>query len=210
MARVAAADGVSTIIATPHIQGNLPSKEQIMSGCRALNTAIRQQGLALEVLPGAETYAMADTELLTQTPLNDSRYILIEFPLTHLPTNASQVIFNLRVRGFWPIIAHPERIPSVIANPSLLQGLLDEQVFVQITAGSLNGVFGSGPKKCARFLLKKGLVHFIASDGHAADMRPPGLSRGLEIAGRIIGRDAARRLVYDNPGAVITGGSIET
>ncbi len=209
MAEIAEGDGVTRIVATPHVHGPSPSPAQIISECRTLNEALQAKGCPQEVLPGAEVYAMANPAHLEERTINSSKYLLIEFPLTHLPAEASQIIFNLRVNGFKPIIAHPERIPGIIVRPQLLEELLTEEVYVQLTAGSLAGSFGPGPEKCARYLLKKGLVHFLASDGHGADFRQPILSRGLKVASRLLGSDAARRLVFENPERVLAGEDID-
>ncbi|MEN8136567.1 MAG: CpsB/CapC family capsule biosynthesis tyrosine phosphatase [Thermodesulfobacteriota bacterium] len=208
MAEIAEADGITKIVATPHIRSEVPSPDQIATACRNLNGALRKKGLQLEILPGAETYAMAAPALLTDRTINSTRYILIEFPLTHLPVGAGQFIFNLRVHGFKPIIAHPERIPNIIARPQLLKNLLDEQVYVQLTVGSLTGSFGPDPEKCARYLLQNGLVHFLASDGHGVDYRQPLLAKGLKIATKLIGNREAQRLVFANPQAVLAGHDI--
>ena len=209
MAEIAEADGITRIVATPHVRRACPSPDQIATACRNLNQALRKKGLQLEILPGAEVYAMADPAQLNDRTINSSRYILIEFPLTHLPAEAGRAIFNLRVNGFKPIIAHPERIPSVIARPQLLENLLTGQVYVQLTAGSLIGSFGPGPEKCARHLLKKGLIHFLATDGHGAGFRRPVLSKSLKIASQLIGSEAANRLVLDNPKTILDGEYID-
>lgn len=209
MARVAAADGVTTIVATPHVNGPFPSPAQILTKCKQLNETLLREGIPLEILPGAEMYAMADRAFFIDRTINSTPYILVEFPLTHLPAQAARAIFNLQVNGFKPVIAHPERIPNVVAKPQLMEELLAGQVYLQLTAGSLTGSFGPGPEKCARYLLKKGVVHFIASDGHAVDYRRPVLSEGLKIASRLIGNEAARRLVLDNPKAVLAGEELD-
>jgi protein-tyrosine phosphatase len=209
MAEIAEADGVTRIVATPHLLGNQPSFEQIISGCRRLNEVLRTRGSQVEVLPGAEVYGQVDPALLAERTINGGRYLLIEFPLSHLPDQAARALFNLRVHGFRPIIAHPERIATVIARPQLLEVLLTEQVYCQLTAGSLTGSFGPGPEKCSRYLLKKGLVHFLASDGHGVDYRQPVLSRGLKIAESLIGSQAARRLVFANPEAVLANEDVD-
>ena len=208
MAEIAEADGITVIVATPHVRGDLPSPAQIITGCQDLNDTLQDKGCQLKILPGAEVYAMANPTQLKARTIYSSRYVLIEFPLTHLPAEADQAIFNLRVNGFKPIIAHPERIPSVIDSPQRLANLLTGQVYVQLTAGSLTGSFGPGPEKCARYLLKKGLVHFLATDSHGADFRRPVLSKGLKIASKLIGNREAQRLVYANPQAVLAGHDI--
>ena len=63
-------------------------------------------------------------------------------------------------------------------------------------------------KACARFLLQKGVVSFIASDAHSAGYRRPVLSEGVKAAGKIIGREEALKLVTINPKAMLAGEKI--
>lgn len=205
MARIAAADGISKIAATPHIKNTLHSPDLIRKGAARLNAALAKLRIPVEIVPGAEVYAPIDPLLLDGYTINKSRYILIEFPYTHLPKNAGSLLFKLAARGFRPIICHPERNPSVIRDPDLLLKLMDSNIRVQITAGSLSGSFGLREMECACYLLERGAVSFIATDAHSAKQRPPILSKGVKIAARIIGREKAMTLVTSNPAAVLAG-----
>lgn len=205
MAELAAADGVSRIVATPHINHGEISAALIRERVDQLNDLLAERGVALEIIQGAEiSYKMAATTITGYT-LNQSPYVLVEFPHTHLPRDAGQLIFALRAHGFWPIIAHPERNPSVIRNPERLFELLGDEVFVQITAASIAGQFGGEVRKCAAVLLKKKCVHFLASDGHSATWRRPILSEGVKAAGRIAGKEQVEKMVSTNPMAVLSG-----
>ncbi len=205
MARIAAADGISRIAATPHIKNTLHPPDIIRKGVARLNAALAERRISVEIVPGAEVYAVLDPLLLDGYRLNNSRYILIEFPHTHLPRTAGSLLFQLAARGFKPIIGHPERNPSIIRNPDLLLNLLDSNVLAQITAGSLTGDFGPRVMECACYLLEQGAVSFLGTDAHSLKHRPPILSKGVNIAAGIIGRQKAMALVTSNPEAVLTG-----
>lgn len=209
MAEIAVADGITRVVATPHIRGPYPTAEEIRAATDTLNQVLQAHNIPLEIIPAAEVYALASPALLAARTINGTSYVLIEFPLSHLPAEAGRVIFNLRANGYRPIIAHPERIPNVIGLPELLAALLDDQVFVQITASSPTGGFGPGPQKCARYLLEQGLVHFLGSDGHSSQFRKPQLSQGLAAVAKIIGREKALKLVTDNPAAVLEGRDLD-
>lgn len=107
--------------------------------------------------------------------------------------------------GYFPIIVHPERNWSIIQNPELLLDLLDSDILVQITAGSLTGEIGIEAEQCARYLLKQGAVNIIASDAHGTKYRKPVLSAGLRAATKILGHEKANDLVEANPEAIIQG-----
>ncbi|MBU0673338.1 MAG: hypothetical protein KJ950_01690 [Proteobacteria bacterium] len=207
MARLAVADGITTIVATPHLLGIVPTAETIRTKVDLLNREIMTAGMTLTILPGTEVFASASPAQLNDRTINHTRYLLVEFPLTHLPANARQLLFNLKVHEFLPIVAHPERIPSIIAKPDLLDDF--QETSLQITAGSLTGRFGPYVQQCAETLLKKGLVTCIASDAHSAHHRRPRLTEGMDAAARIIGREAAERLVLDNPARIIAGDPIQ-
>jgi protein-tyrosine phosphatase len=74
---------------------------------------------------------------------------------------------------------------------------------------SVTGEFGAAAKNCAESLLRHKCVHFIATDTHRPDRRPPILSRGRDAAAKIIGAEAAAKLVQDNPLRVVNGELLE-
>jgi protein-tyrosine phosphatase len=74
---------------------------------------------------------------------------------------------------------------------------------MQVTAGSLAGVFGRGAPYWAERILDDGLAHIIATDAHDTKMRPPDLRRGRDLAATRLGDLEARYLVTDRPGGVI-------
>jgi len=203
MAKIAAADGIRKIVATPHIKDIIHSEEAV-SGCVGqLNNQLRKEGIPVEIVKGAEVYALLDTAVMAAHTVNNSRYVLIEFPYSHMPVNTREILFRIVINGYQPIIAHPERNPSIIKKPNILFELVESGALVQITAGSLLGTFGPDARECARYLLKKDAVNFMATDAHSADYRRPVLSEGLKVAGKIIGKEKADRLVRSNPEAVL-------
>ena len=116
----------------------------------------------------------------------------------------SQFIDN----GYKPIITHPERNPSISANPRLLLDLLDHNRYVQVTAGSLTGDFGQAAQQCAQHLLRAGVVDVIATDAHSTSYRKPQLSLGVKAAAEIVGAEAAQRMVFGTPVKIISGLSL--
>lgn len=205
MAKIAAADGVKKIVATPHVKETIHSAGFLKKCVAKLNEVLKERQVPVEILYGADVSALLAPEDLKGYTINNTRFILIEFPYTHIPLNARDILFNLVLCGLTPIITHPERNPSVIRNPETLLSLLTGDVYVQITADSLTGNFGNKIQECACFLLKKGAVHFIASDAHSAKVRRPVLSEAVSVAEKIVGKEKARMLVEDNPLAVISG-----
>jgi len=126
-----------------------------------------------------------------------------------VPKSAMSTLSQLLLQGVSPILVHPERNLAIQRRPSIVADLVNGGVLIQVTAMSVTGQFGAASKLCADSLLKHNCVHFLATDTHRAEKRPPILSRGRDIAASIIGAEAARRLVEENPLAVVTGASIQ-
>jgi protein-tyrosine phosphatase len=203
MAKIAAEDGIETIVATPHIKDILHSTVKLGALVSQLNIHLKTEDIPVNVLLGADVFALLNPSCLKDYTINNSRYILIEFPHNYLPRNSKEILFALAMQGFCPIITHPERNLAIMKKVGLLFDMLHSNVLVQITAGSLTGEFGRDEQACASYLLRKEAVHFIATDAHSADFRCPVLSEGLQFAAKIIGKERAKKLVCDNPDAVL-------
>jgi protein-tyrosine phosphatase len=208
MAKIASLDGITTIVATPHIKEPPYPAEDIEIKVAALNDRLTEKGIPLNVLQGADVSSTVDVSSLRGYTINRTRYILIEFPHLYLPGNAKDIIFRLMMHGYRPIITHPERNLSILENPKPFLELLDTGLLVQITADSITGAFGPDIRECASYFLKKGVVNFIATDAHSSRERRPELSGAVKIAAGILGREQANRLVTLNPGNVVQGTAI--
>ncbi len=205
MARQAAEDGIRTIVATPHIKPPFLPPERILFSLSILNSRLAALGVPITILAGGDVNALLLPPAPGRYVLHKGPYMLLEFPHSHLPSNAREILFGLCARGLVPVITHPERNAGILRNPGRFLDLLDSNIMVQLTAGSLTGYFGRDVAECARFLLRKGVVNFLATDAHATAYRRPILSAGLAVAERVVGKLAARKLVSDNPAAVVAG-----
>jgi len=208
MAETASRDGIKVIVATPHVTDRVPSVEVVEAAVSELNAAIAACGLDLTVIKGADVSALLAPSYCRDYAIGSSSYVLIEFPRTHIPRNAKDILFRMQAEGLRPIITHPERNPSVMREPELLEEMLVSGPLAQITAGSLTGEFGPDCRECAEYLLRRGMVSFIASDAHSNTRRRPVLSEALKIAGKIVGMEAARMLVSSNPETIVKGGAL--
>lgn len=210
MAEIAAADGITKIIATPHISDTSLPPGDIEDLVDQLNFRLNQKNIPVRIYPGAEVSITTGPEKLTSHTINRSPYILVEFPHDHLPSFAGSILKFLCARGLKPIIAHPERNYSIIRSPETLLNFLNKNVHIQITAASLTGEFGRDIQYCANYLLDSGNVDIIASDAHSRTARPPQLSAAVRHAAKRIGKTAARQLVTANPGAILNGKDLHT
>lgn len=215
MAQRACADGITSVVATPHvISGLYPnSREVILEAVEQFNGIVVREGLPLKILPGAEyriepdlPERMARGDLLT---LNDGgRYLLVELPSSLIPHYTGRVVYELLLQGVVPVIAHPERNAGFTKEPSLLYDLINRGTLSQITAGSFTGLFGSRAAAAARLFLEHGCAHFMASDGHSPNGRAPVIAKALREVAQRLGAKEAGRLVRDNPQRVVKGEAI--
>ncbi|MGH2461263.1 MAG: tyrosine-protein phosphatase [Chloroflexota bacterium] len=215
MARVAQADGITTVVATPHrnpwaYHDDRADAERRLGELRA---ACGQAGIAIELRLGGEAHIAPDLVEQVQTGLaltiNEGRFLLVEWPYDQYPEYSEQVIFDLQVRGIVPIVAHAERYRIVRRDPSYLATLVERGVLIQVTASSLLGEFGPATRKLTEILLTHGLAQVIASDSHAVDRRPPVLSAARDRAAELVGEARARALVVDVPSQVVDNQAID-
>lgn len=209
MARLAWEDGIVRMVATPHDTGWWGDGWQnAREGVRALQRELDGREIPLQVLPGMETRIDPDTLHRARTgmalTLNNSRYLLIELPYNHYPPYVEQVLFDLQVAGYAPILAHPERFSFLADDPMKLFRLVQRGALVQVTTTSIIGEFGRGTRDFTRLLLEHRLAHIIASDGHRASIRSPILSQGVETAAQWIGEQQAAAMVTTIPAAIIS------
>lgn len=209
MARMAAADSVGCIVATPHsvdgVWEQLPVA--VREAAAWLQATCQEQGIDLQIVPGLEAYIAPDLPgRVTREPgctLGGTRYLLLEFPLQQYPRYVEQTVFELQVAGFVPLIAHPERYTEVIRDPALIYTLVERGVPTQITAASLTGAFGREVQETARMFLTHGLAHVIASDAHGTGLRSPVLSEAVAVAAELIGQDRALAMVTETPARIL-------
>lgn len=213
MARLAAASGIRRIVATPHLAGwDGPAMHAIAAQVRHLQHELNLCGISLNLAAGCEMRLTPD--LLLQTgderihTLNASRYLLVELPTGDYPPYTEAVIFELQLRGLVPILAHPERHLAIQADPERLARLVERGVLVQLSAGNLLPGAERRTRQAAERLLKRGLVHILASDAHDADGRAPDLAQGLIVAARLVGREHAEAMATRIPEAILADRAI--
>lgn len=172
MAQVAADEGVTQIIATPHYNESYKNtKSSIIEDVARLNEAFKEEDLPLEVLAGQEPRIFGEflkdyeeNKLLT---LNDAQqFILVELPHESVPRYTSQLLYDIQLQGLTPVIVHPERNRELIQSPDLLYKLVKNGALTQITASSVTGHFGKQIMKFTYELIESNLTHFVASDAH--------------------------------------------
>jgi protein-tyrosine phosphatase len=209
MARVAVDDGITAVVATPHrnpwtYTAGVAEAERRLDEVRA---ACREAGLAIRLILGGEAYVAPDLAEQVRVGLaltiNESRYLLVEWPFEQYPVYSEQAIFDLQVRGIVPLMAHAERYRFLQRDVQKVRALVDRGILIQVTGSSLTGGHGPEPQKLAEALLTSGLAHVLASDAHSAELRPPILTPAYQRAIELVGEARARAMVTDAPEQII-------
>jgi len=212
MARVAAADGIETIAATPHIRHDHDVRiPQLPGRVQELNEAIDRNGLPLRVVTGGEVAETAldglDQEALRAISLAGRGWILLEPRPGPLGDSLLDAVDHLTDRGFRALIAHPERHPSGDLRERLRQ-LIRRGALVQATAAYL--ISGSA-REGMLMLAERGLIHVLASDAHSSHGgRPARISPGLEALKQVEAlRPHLNWIAAQAPAAILRGEPLE-
>jgi protein-tyrosine phosphatase len=215
--RIAWKDGVTYVVATPHMKPGVYDnrRETILERVAMVREAARGDDAAqVTLLPGAEVYYTADVlararagELMT---IGDrGRYLLLELPYQQVPMGVEDTIFQLRLLGITPLMAHPERVAYYLEDIERVAASVRLGALIQVTGASITGRFGDKALDFSRRLLARNLVHVLASDSHDVRHRPPVISDARDAAARIVGEEAAHRMVEDTPEAILAGREVE-
>jgi protein-tyrosine phosphatase len=204
MAERAAADGIQTIIATPHTDGIRVGRKNVAAAVEELNLALQRASIPLAVYPGYEIpFHLAEVLAGIHTLADGGRFVLIELPPLHVPLGVQDTFLGLIAQGLIPILAHPERNEAVVQNPELLRPLVDNGTLIQITAMSITGGMGVDVRRCVQYLVKKGMAHFLATDSHSPTFREPVLSPAVRAVAKLVGPSRASELVEDTPRQIL-------
>jgi protein-tyrosine phosphatase len=211
MARIAGDDGCVALVATPHQRRDeWETSDPARLADRLAEISARANGAPALHL-GAEI--RVDSELLSDLdrreksgvlPLAGSHWLLLELDPEGIGPDPVELVGELGARGWRPIFAHPEMIPFLWDEEmSWFPRLAEAGATFQVTAMSVTGDFGRGPRERAWTLLDAGWAQFVASDAHRPDWRPPGLSRAFALLETRLGEPGARALTLENPRAVL-------
>jgi protein-tyrosine phosphatase len=201
MAKLAVKEGITTIIATPHHRNEKYENhhQTIFRKVEEFNSVLKKENMNLSVQVGQEPRIFGELIEALETgevgPINHQgkgKYVLVELPSGHVPRYTSQLLFDMQLKGYIPVIVHPERNQEIIENPEVLYQLVKKGALTQVTASSVTGYFGKTIKKFTHQLIEANLTHFIASDAHNTSSRSFKIVEAYETIGKQFGND----LVY--------------
>ena len=210
MCRQAASAGCEALVTTPHQRHELWWNTDRAELENLLRQVQERVGPEPELHLGAEIHvdsglleALEELPTSGLLPLAESSYLLLEFDRQGLGPDPETVVHEVAIAGWRPIVAHPEFIPQLVADPSRVGRLAELSGLMQVTAASVTGDFGPKIARFVRGLLADDLVHFVASDAHGVRWRPPGLQEARQAIASRWGEERARLLTEENPRAVL-------
>lgn len=201
--------GVRTIISTSHRRKGMfeTPENKIAEHFKLVQEIAKEISDDLTVLYGAEIYYTSDVldklEKKIIPSLADTRYALIEFSMTTPYKEIHTALSNVLRLGITPVVAHIERYHCLENDEKKVRDLIDMGCYIQINSSSVlkPKLFGDKykfMKKRARFFLEKDLVHFVASDMHNLDDRPPYMEEAYQIISKKYGVAYAEQLFRKN------------
>jgi len=208
MVEEAARDGITHVVCTPHLSDEYSyPQETIQERWHELRELVQGK---LELSLGCDFHMSVDNiHAALNDPLsfsvNGKGYLLIEFSNNTIGSSLFDAVYRLQCAGYKLIVTHPERYPAVHQKPELLAEWIRRDCLIQVTANALYGRCGQIPQMLANEMLQRNWIHFLATDAHRIDWRPPHLKRAYDYVANKAGQETAERLCVTNPAAVVAG-----
>jgi protein-tyrosine phosphatase len=208
MCRMAARDGITHIVATPHCNDEFEyDRDRYTEMLGHLSDAAAGKltfslGCDLHFSYDNVQDALANPQRYT---IGESQYLLVEFSDFGIPPEVKQSLLIISSNGMVPIITHPERNWPLLSKPEMVLELVEQGCLVQVTANSFTGYWGGRSRRMAEWLLKRQAIHVIASDAHDLERRRPVLSEARAVVTELAGAEVAEALFLRNPAAIVNG-----
>ena len=164
--------GYRKLVTTPHIMTDLyPNNRQtIFAGLGDLKSELAKQEFVIEITAAAEYYLddYFDSLLVNNIPLLtiSSNLVLVEFSFVSTPLNFKAKLFEMQIKGYQPVLAHPERYLYFGKNKHQYEELKSIGCLFQVNLLSFAGYYGKGPQEIAHYLLEKQYIDLLGSDMH--------------------------------------------
>ena len=201
----AKAAGISKIAATSHYSSEY--ERSYSAAFEEMEEAARNTGIQL--LRGCEysLTSFASLDLKKLTPLGDSKYVLFDMNQNFIPPTMFELLFRVKLSGFKPLIAHPERMRDKQELAPLLEKLGENNICIQVNSGSIVGKYGREAQDNAFAILSQGACHLVANDAH--DPNGFHFAHCAEMLKKKYGEHNANLLMKLNPARVLENRELE-
>lgn len=209
MARIAVADGIRIMACTPHITPGVFENEgpAIRQAVEELAASLLDHDIDLYLVSGADVHIaprLVEGMRSGRVPtIADSRYFLLEPPHHVVPPRMEELIAECCAAGYVPVLTHPERLTWIETHYSYIKRMVSAGAWIQLTAGSITGKFGSQPRYWSERMLDDGIVHLIASDAHNTGRRRPTMSKARDAVTARLGEAEADHLCTTRPLGIV-------
>ena len=213
MLRYAESQGITDVVNTVHyqhpkVEGKNISFDKINYQLEKLQRSLISNNIKIKLHCASEVFFMPNLLKIKEDPLASfihGKYMLIEFQSHYIPDISEKQLFDLKMADVTPIIAHPERYRQVQDDLNFIEKWLNSGCLIQIDAGSILGKFGPKVKKCSEIITENLWCHIIGSDAHNNKSRTFCLGEAVKLLNGRLGSENVKKMVYDNPRAVIDG-----
>jgi protein-tyrosine phosphatase len=211
MARMAAEDGITHIVATPHANNRYRfDRNRNEEMLEVLRENLVREGIQITLGSGCDFHLSYDNiHDARQHPhkysINGKQYLLIELPDHAIAPQIEDSFYDLRLAGMNLILTHPERNPTLQNHPERLKTWVQQGMLLQVTTSSVMGQMGSVAEKMAHKLLSDRWVQFLATDAHNLTRRPPKMRAAYDVVAGRYGASYAQAICMDNPLAAFEG-----
>ena len=212
MLKAAKEAGITEICFTPHYMedGYKTEREVLIQKVNRIREVLINEGFDMKLYLGEEIFIFPTLAKNIEKIIciNDSRYLLMEFPLVEEINYMDEVIYQLMALGKVPIIAHPERYLASSKDLSFIENILSKGALLQININSLIGHYGKDAKRIATQLLKKNMVQFVASDAHST-AGYHAINESKKVLKKLVGEEKFIELTETNPRKALNDEEIE-
>ncbi|KQM79026.1 histidinol phosphatase [Pedobacter sp. Leaf216] len=160
--------GFHQLIATPHIYQELypNNRETIFKAKKLLQMEMDKANILIKLSAGAEYMIDQDFKMDGKLCSLDQKHLLIEMSYLNESPGISQTIFDLEIKGYKPILAHPERYTFYFKDKSRLKRFKEKNCLFQLNILSILGYYGKEVKQLAETLIKEKMYDFVGTDLH--------------------------------------------
>lgn len=205
MLQMAYNQGIQRMFATSHSYPNRPQKssEELRKLTKEVEELAKEIGQDFQIFTGNEVlYRESIPEELEKgniLTLADSQYVLVEFLPEEHYTRILHGVRRLVEYGYCPVIAHIERVRAFNGKKERIEEIVKSGAYLQVNAESLMGGMFDKKKRFLEKMIAESLIHFIGSDCHNTDSRPPIMEAAIKKLRKKVPKDSLEKILYENP-----------